>query len=93
MDKRPVDVYCMDCMFYFDEEIPDTVGCGECRYGPPTALPIFGHGYYHSRAFPLVSEYDWCWRYQEDVKRKREREEGYEKIRNAKSRESSEICR
>ena len=56
--------YCMNCKFYYDDEIPDTVGCGECRYGPPTALPIFGkYEAYHNRAFPLVSEFDWCWRY------------------------------
>ena len=64
MDKRPVDGICIDCKYYYDEEIPDTVGCGECRYGPPTAMPIFGKGDYHAEAFPLVSEYDWCWKFE-----------------------------
>ena len=65
MDKRPVEGMCMDCKYYYDEEIPDTVGCGECRYGPPAAMPIFGRGVYHESAFPLVSEYEWCWRFEE----------------------------
>lgn len=66
MDNRPKEVgMCMDCKYYFDKDIPDSVGCGECRYGPPTAMPIFGHGYYHDRAFPLVSEYEWCWRFED----------------------------
>lgn len=56
-------VECMDCKYYYDDETPVTVGCGECRYGPPTALPILGPVAYHHRAFPLVSEYDWCWRF------------------------------
>lgn len=64
MDKRPIDGMCIECKYYYDEEIPDTVGCGECRYGPPTAMPIFGQGVYHSSAFPLVSEYEWCWRFE-----------------------------
>jgi len=64
MDKRPVEGMCIDCKYYYDEDIPDTVGCGECRYGPPTAMPIFGKGAYHDEAFPLVSEYDWCWRFE-----------------------------
>lgn len=65
MDRAKTVGMCMDCKFYFDDEIPDTVGCGECRYGPPTAMPIFGKlGEYHERAFPLVSEYDWCWRFE-----------------------------
>jgi hypothetical protein len=64
IDKRPVDDMCIDCKYYYDEDIPDTVGCGECRYGPPTAMPIFGQGVYHSSAFPLVSEYEWCWRFE-----------------------------
>jgi hypothetical protein len=64
MDKRPVEGMCIDCKYYYDEDIPDTVGCGECRYGPPTAMPIFGKGDYHAEAFPLVSEYEWCWKFE-----------------------------
>jgi len=64
VDKRPVDSMCIDCKYYYDEDVPDTCGCGECRYGPPTALPIFGKGDYHAKAFPLVSEYEWCWRFE-----------------------------
>lgn len=64
MDKRPVEGMCIDCKYYYDEDIPDTCGSGECRYGPPTAMPIFGQGCYHSGAFPMVSEYDWCWKFE-----------------------------
>ena len=64
MDKRPVDNMCAECKYYYDEDTPDTCGSGECRYGPPTAMPIFGQGSYHSGAFPMVSEYDWCWKFE-----------------------------
>lgn len=64
MDERSVDGMCIDCKYYYDKDVPDTIGCGECRYGPPTAMPIFGQGVYHSSAFPLVSEYGWCWRFE-----------------------------
>lgn len=62
-DERPIQGQCSDCRFYFDKETPETVGCGECRFGPPTALPIFERGAYHMAAFPLVSEYGWCWKF------------------------------
>lgn len=82
MDDRPVDGMCCDCKFYYDEDIPDTVGCGECRYGPPTALPISGRmEMYHGRAFPLVSEYDWCWQFEKkpvEIKMKKISEEEIE---------------
>lgn len=64
MDERPVEGMCIDCRFYHDKNITDTVGCGECRFGPLTALPIFGRDAYHTRAFPLVSEYDWRWKFE-----------------------------
>ena len=65
IDKRPVQGQCSECKYYYDREIPPTVGCGECRYGPPTALPIFtARQVYHDAAFPLVSEYEWCWRFE-----------------------------
>lgn len=67
MDKRPIEGMCIDCKYYYDEDIPDTCGCGECRYGPPAAMPIFGKGDYHARAFPLVSEYDWCWKFEKKL--------------------------
>ena len=63
-DNRPIEVYCMECKFYYDNEIPPGCGCGECRYGPPTALPRFEGNTYHNKAFPLVSEYEWCWRFE-----------------------------
>lgn len=64
IDERPVEGMCMDCKFYYDKDVPNTCGSGECRHGSPTAMPIFGQGSYHARAFPLVSEYDWCWRFE-----------------------------
>ena len=67
IDKRTVEGSCYECMFYYDADTPDTCGCGECRFGPPTALPIFGRGDYNHAAFPLVSEYDWCWRFVKKV--------------------------
>jgi hypothetical protein len=63
MDKRPIDGICIKCEYYYDKEVPDTIGCGECRFGPPTAQPLFNRAVYHDGAFPLVSEYDWCWRF------------------------------
>lgn len=63
-----IEKNCYDCKFYDDSNIPVTVGCGECRYGPPTAtLAIFG------RAFPIVSECDWCWRFELDVEQVKQR--------------------
>jgi hypothetical protein len=71
IDKRPINGMCSDCQYYYDEDIPDTVGCGECRYGPPSAMPIsMRMSMYHDRAFPLVSEYDWCWRFKNKLMRK-----------------------
>jgi hypothetical protein len=65
MSERPINGSCRRCKFYYDEDIPDTVGCGECRYVPPSAMPIsMRMSMYHDRAFPLVSEYDWCWRFE-----------------------------
>lgn len=64
MDKRPVNGMCLDCKYYYDEELPD-IGCGECRYGPPTAIKSEAsivNGYY-SAHYPLVSEYGWCWKF------------------------------
>jgi len=69
IDDRSVDGACMDCKFYYDEHIPDTVGCGECRFGPPTATPHFGAGVYYMAAFPVISEYDWCWRFERKPRR------------------------
>jgi hypothetical protein len=63
IDDRSVDGACMDCKFYYDEHLPD-IGCGECRFGPPTAMPHFGAGVYYMAAFPVTSEYGWCWRFE-----------------------------
>lgn len=75
IDKRPVEGMCCECRFYYDGFIPDTVGCGECRFGPPTAMPIImpSPPPYHSAAFPLVSEYDWCWRFEITISKRGER--------------------
>ena len=68
LNKRRADGQCSDCMFYYDEETFVTTGCGECRYGPPTAMPIFNkHDEYHMGQFPVVSEYDWCWRFIKNI--------------------------
>jgi hypothetical protein len=64
LDKRSVEGMCFDCKFWYTENTPITTGCGECRYGPPTALPIFGRFDNHTAAFPYVSEYEWCWRFE-----------------------------
>lgn len=66
MDERSVNGMCIECKYYYDKEIPDTVGCGECRYGPPTATKNDASvmtGYYPAH-FPLVSEYEWCWKFE-----------------------------
>jgi Zn finger protein HypA/HybF involved in hydrogenase expression len=65
MDHRPVDGMCMDCKYYYDGRVPDSIGCGECRYGPPSAIKHESsiiNGYYSGK-FPLVSEYEWCWKF------------------------------
>ncbi len=60
---------CMDCKFYYDDRIPDTVGCGECRYGPPTAIYEGHTSPYASAVFPLVSEYGWCGRFEQKARK------------------------
>jgi hypothetical protein len=60
---------CMDCKFYYDDKIPITVGCGECRYGPPTAIDPLGHGTYFGGHFPVVSECEWCGRFEQKRKK------------------------
>jgi hypothetical protein len=58
---------CNDCKWWypvtpFGDDLTDT-GCGECRYGPPTAIEV-QHTTRFSSAFPIVSEYDWCGRFE-----------------------------
>jgi hypothetical protein len=48
--------FCMDCKSYHDEDLPITMGCGECRRFPPTAIKKcepYAMGYY-----PVISEYN-----------------------------------
>lgn len=64
MDKRFVDGMCMDCKFYYDEELPQ-IGCGECRCNPPTPMYDGRHSPYAMGVFPVIGEYGWCFKFEE----------------------------
>ena len=47
---------CMNCKSYHDEDLPYTIGCGECRRFPPTAIKKCDSPYAMGK-YPMVSEY------------------------------------
>lgn len=63
VDYRQTNEICCRCRWWHRTEELDYIGCGECRYGPPTAIaiafqkPPYGH-------FPVISEYEWCGRWE-----------------------------
>jgi len=48
---------CVMCKHYHDEDIADTIGCGECRRFPPTAIKKCDDPYTMGR-YPVISEYN-----------------------------------
>lgn len=56
--------HCSDCKFYHDEDVPDTIGCGECICNPPTAIEPHGGNTHYMGHFPLVSEYMSCGKFE-----------------------------
>ena len=103
-DERwpPFNDNCMDCKWWFPvtpflEDISDT-GCGECRYGPPTVISSYGSRMSDCK-FPVMSEYDWCGRFErrtqadEEVHRRLyERTKEKQRRQNARTRDTTEPC-
>jgi hypothetical protein len=53
--NEPIKETCVDCKHYRDEDLPDTIGCGECRRFPPTAIKKCDQPYAMGK-YPVIGE-------------------------------------